>query len=559
MKRLPRRSFLKSLLAGSVALPFACTERPARRPVGDVPSSFIDRVSPAQGHLLRRPVDPSEFATARETTVDALVVGGGVSGLAACWKLRQAGVQRVLLVEIADQLGGDAAAGQAQGLVFPLGAHYINVPPAEADCVHEVLSDLEIITGYDAAGRPIIHPDHLLRWPAERLWEDDSWSEGLDPFGAAGTGELEQLHAFEDDMLRWTLYRGQDSRRGVAMPLAYSTADARVRDLDAMTMAEYANQQGWNSARLSWLIDQACKDDYGGTAADISAWAAIHYFACRFYDRRVKEQYPTDTLTWPDGNQFLVQGMARDLNKDECWLSTAVVGLLPGATTTQALCIDAATGESLRVHAHSVVYAGKLHAAPYVVPDMPRQQRRAIEQLDYVPWLVAAVKLSSQLGDSGLSWDNVLMGSPSVGYVSARHQTSPAARPEGEVLVYYLPLIEDLTSTREQLLGDDPQPWANRVLADLTRVHPHLPNLVEGIDICRWGHGMVRPAPGVIWGPGAEQRRQPFGRVAFASCDAGGLPLFEEALFAGIAAAEHSLDTLDTTYTTSLHGMPVHG
>ena len=43
------------------------------------------------------------------------------------------------------------------------------------------------------------------------------------------------------------------------------------------------------------------------------------------------------------------------------------------------------------------------------------------------------------------------------------------------------------------------------------------------------------------------------------SCDAGGLPLFEEALFAGIAAAEHSLDTLDTTYTTSLHGMPVHG
>ncbi|MEC8931040.1 MAG: hypothetical protein VYB08_06460, partial [Candidatus Latescibacterota bacterium] len=82
---------------------------------------------------------------------------------------------------------------------------------------------------------------------------------------------------------------------------------------------------------------------------------------------------------------------------------------------------------------------------------------------------------------------------------------------------------------------------------------------VEGIDICRWGHGMVRPAPGVIWGPGAEQRRQPFGRVAFASCDAGGLPLFEEALFAGIAAAEHSLDTLDTTYTTSLHGMPVHG
>jgi hypothetical protein len=152
-----------------------------------------------------------------------------------------------------------------------------------------------------------------------------------------------------------------------------------------------------------------------------------------------------------------------------------------------------------------------------------------------------------------------LMDSPSVGYVSARHQTSPAARPEGEVLVYYLPLIEDLTGSRKQLLGDDPQPWARRVMADLTRVHPQLPDLVEGIDICRWGHGMVRPTPGVIWGPQAELRRQPCGRVALASCDTGGLPLFEEALFAGIAAAEHCLDTLAMTYATSLHGMPVHG
>ena len=96
-------------------------------------------------------------------------------------------------------------------------------------------------------------------------------------------------------------------------------------------------------------------------------------------------------------------------------------------------------------------------------------------------------------------------------------------------------------------------------MADLTRVHPELPPLVQGIDICRWGHGMVRPAPGGIWGPESLLRRQPFGALSFASSDAGGLPLFEEALFAGIAAAEHSLDVLDMPYTTSLHGMPSHG
>jgi len=103
MKRLPRRRFLKTLLAGSVALPYACAERESPRPIGDIPSSFIDRVTPAQGHVLRRPVDPAQFSTAPETTVDALVIGGGVSGLAACWKLRQAGVQRVLLVELVEE------------------------------------------------------------------------------------------------------------------------------------------------------------------------------------------------------------------------------------------------------------------------------------------------------------------------------------------------------------------------------------------------------------------------------------------------------------------------
>jgi glycine/D-amino acid oxidase-like deaminating enzyme len=558
MRRVQRRNFLKTLLAGSVTLPFACTERPISRYDGDVEARFVDAVSPARGHLLRQPVDPAQFNRATETHVDVLVVGGGVSGLAACWKLRQAGVERLLLVELADRLGGDAAAGQADDLVFPLGAHYINVPPKEADCVHEVLCDLDVITGYDLAGRPVVNPDHLLRWPDERLWTDGDWVEGLNPFVDAGGAEVEHLRAFEDDMLRWTLHRGQDGRRAFAMPLAYSTADADVRALDALSMAEYSRRQGWSSPRLSWLIDQACRDDYGGLAGDVSAWAAIHYFACRFYDRRLQDDYPSDTLTWPNGNQFLADSLARTLTAEERWLSTAVVRLRTEGRGAEALCIHAPTGEPLRVHAGAVVYAGKLHAAPYVVADLPAAQGQAIGKLNYIPWLVAAVRLSAELGDAGLAWDNVFMDSPSVGYVSARHQSAPGAR-GGEVLVYYLPLLGDPAQVRKELLDTDPQSWARMVMADLTRVHPQLPGLVEGIDICRWGHGMVRPEPGVIWGPEAELRRQPSGVVSFASCDVSGLPLFEEALYAGIAAAENCLDVLDAPHTTSLHGRPSRG
>jgi len=50
-------------------------------------------------------------------------------------------------------------------------------------------------------------------------------------------------------------------------------------------------------------------------------------------------------------------------------------------------------------------------------------------------------------------------------------------------------------------------------------------------------------------------RRQSFGPVSFATCDATGLPLFEEAVFTGIQAAERCLDLLDLPYATSVRGL----
>ena len=60
------------------------------------------------------------------------------------------------------------------------------------------------------------------------------------------------------------------------MPLRYSTADPKVRHLDEISMAQYLREEGWHDDRLGWLVDYACRDDYGSTAAQVSAWAGIH-------------------------------------------------------------------------------------------------------------------------------------------------------------------------------------------------------------------------------------------------------------------------------------------
>ena len=177
MTDLTRRSYLRLLLAGS-ALPLNSTA-PRRERVFQIPGEIANPLSPAHGHLLRSAAVRAASVVPASGWLDAVVVGGGGparggwrpagvvggggAGLSAGGKLKRSGVQRIQLLELEAQLGGTSAAGSGAGTRrFPWGAHYINIPPREADCVHEVLGDLGVITGYDAAGRPRVNLDYLL-------------------------------------------------------------------------------------------------------------------------------------------------------------------------------------------------------------------------------------------------------------------------------------------------------------------------------------------------------------------------------------------------------------
>ncbi len=79
------------------------------------------------------------------------------------------------------------------------------------------------------------------------------------------------------------------------------------------------------------------------------------------------------------------------------------------------------------------------------------------------------------------------------------------------------------------------------LLADLSPAHPNLRELVERLDVMRWGHAMVRPKPGFLWGESRRKASAPYRRIHFAGADLSGLPLFEEALYHGVRAAEEVL------------------
>src|SRR5438552_5432727 len=74
-----------------------------------------------------------------------------------------------------------------------------------------------------------------------------------------------------------------------------------------MSMAAYMDAHDWRSPRLRWLVEYGCRDDFGATLAQTSAWAGVHYFAARMDE----SGQPADFLTWPEGNGRLVGHLAR--------------------------------------------------------------------------------------------------------------------------------------------------------------------------------------------------------------------------------------------------------
>jgi hypothetical protein len=107
------------------------------------------------------------------------------------------------------------------------------------------------------------------------------------------------------------------------------------------------------------------------------------------------------------------------------------------------------------------------------------------------------------------------------------------------IWTYYFPFTADGDrEARTRLLGLNWQECADLVLTDLSRAHPEIRSLVTRLDVMRWGHAMVKPAPGFIWGGERAAAAKPDRGIYFAHSDLSGIGLFEEAFYRGVRAAD---------------------
>ena len=562
----------RSVLAAAACAPWAgCTRMDAPNYLGGWVGAQHER-----GHRLRDTKSGNAAEPTLQRRAGVVIVGAGIAGLAAARSLNQAGIDDVHVFDLEDAAGGNSRGHAMAGMACPLGAHYLPLPGERAEEVVALLEELGLRSMRD--GEPVYDERHLCHSPQERLFIAGQWHEGLlPPIEALPAAQRAPTLAQYRQFSAAVTLAGQGG--AFSVPTARSRWSAALDRLDALSFAQWLDAQGLRAPALRWYLDYCCRDDYGADAAQVSAWAGLHYFASRHGFHAPADDIGTNpdadadardgVLTWPEGNAWLSRRLAAPL-RDRLHAGMVALGVSEGRHEVSVDLWNASQQRTERWTAAQLVLAVPLFVAARLLATPSAALTQAVLQMRHAPWLVANLHLDQPLADRGgapPSWDNVLYGldlaplpaaaadSPggparnhdsgraALGYVDAMHQ-STRPHPGPTVLTAYWALggdsAQQLQSQRARLLNEPWSAWAQAVLQDLAPAHPDLAAKVKQVDLMRYGHAMSIPVPGIRSSAALRALAEAAGRVHFAHSDLAGYSVFEEALFHGHAAGRRA-------------------
>ena len=538
--------------------------------------------------------------------VDCIIVGGGISGLAAALLFQtQAGEGRTCIVlENHRIFGGEARRNEfivdGQRLLAPQGANQFHKPVSGnfVDQFYEQIGfnwrEMEYQT-WGGPGNEIelsrTSYQHLYTMPpsfgfyfganfghSPGLWVADPWKDDL-----ARTAFSAGLRA---DLLRW--------RTGKKVPYRPQT-EAEERGLDTITLEDHMIEQDGLSRETIRLFHAGLTAQGHGLGPDaLSAYSR--------YAHSVRGEDDSSRTGWQNTPGGLAE-LSRHIVK------TLIPKAIEGPRTLAAVCRSAVNfeefdkpGNSVRIRlnatvvrveherepeksdfvsviytlggkayqlkSRTVVMAGGGWSTRRVVRDLPSSHQRAYEHFCYSAALVANVavrnwKFLYNLGISGGRWFGGLGSWTEVRKVATCGAPSAVIGPDSPtVLTLYVPLFYPGLSTIEQgrkgrleLLSTSFRAYERQIreqFADMFSASRFDARKdIAGLILNRWGHAFVNPGPGFYFGkdgapaPPSVLRDQPFGRIAFAHCDLTGFPFHPHSIQEGQRAMRQLLPALD--------------
>src|SRR5688500_1663242 len=171
--KLTRRELLSTFLGAPFALTACQYGRPTRFPDGEIVGQDV-----SLGHLLRenRSVDVPKDKWESKKIV---IIGGGVAGLTAAWKLKKQNFNDFVLLELEKEVGGTSQSGKADPVGYPWGAHYLPVPFRENVELISLLDEMSLLEGRGTGGDWRVKEEFLCREPEERVLYKGRLYEGV--------------------------------------------------------------------------------------------------------------------------------------------------------------------------------------------------------------------------------------------------------------------------------------------------------------------------------------------------------------------------------------------
>ena len=504
---------------------------------------------------------------------DVIIVGSGLAGLSAAFYIRNRRPgTRILILDGQPTFGGNSNRDDASpipNIASTAGAYAV---PPYADFQSEI---------YDAVGvRPEKHlvPDPFYNFffddrtpfanPGTRGWNIDTFMSGLasTPYPQQAVADL---LAARDDIGNWYNTTGSPTDPADA-------SDPQYDWLSQMTLADYlTGKKGYHPAVADFYTRYTI-DALGGPSDQVNAYNSISFLGAEYNPlfafpggnsgiaRHIVKWLIPEAIDGKSSEQIIHGRVHPDQLDDErhhVRIRQGAMVLRGDTAAKEASVVYHRDDRFYRARAKAVIFAGQGHTAVNCLGHlMSAAQQEAWESFVLAPVPVASVVLrqARPLVDLGLGYDQYWWGSKYwadftvADWVDGRRRDPHRpvvlsfyggnTAPPDKMAEERLKLLSTPFSSYEQSLRED----MGRIFAGAPGPGFDFDRDVSNIYLYRWGHSMIYPTPGWVFGPlqqgGTTDRdqaprrifRKQLGRISIAGQDSESSPAVESALGSGL-------------------------
>lgn len=463
---------------------------------------------------------------------ELVVVGGGISGLLASYKLRS---HKPLLLEQDKVFGGNSKGERFKDSTYSIGAAYVTIPD-EGD-------DLDLFYKETGLHQKFRHEtDKETRYLYQKKMHLDFW-KGTSVIGTKDESAKKDFIKVEEKLR--DIY--ENSYPDIPWSEDSAISIEEYNRLDKMTFKTWLDETfGDLHQHIYEYFQKYCWSSFTGSIDELSALQVINFVASEV----------DGVLALPGGNaeicQTLFEKLNGELGEDKIRSNAFALNVEEKNNQVWVTYYNALKKNLITVSAEKVVIAAPKFVARRIVKNLPTLQEKLMDDISYRGYIVTNAYLKTKIQSPSFdvfSFDGVMPESPAAMKPPKNYMTdicfgSWAMEDRGEktILTMYRPLAFD--GARQFLFS----PFAHEKHLKKSReeLQDFLQSLnltledVESFRLTRWGHSLPFAATGFLASGLDKKLNAPInGKIFFANQDNYVNPAFECSFQAVLDVVEH--------------------